>query len=869
MMTPERWQQVKELLGPALELDPAKRTDYLDKACGSDASLREELERLLAAEKKAGGDFLNDPLIPDALNRELSQPADVWIGRRVGPYQIVEEIGVGGMGEVYRAVRADDQYHKQVAIKLVRSGQDSSFVLGRFKNERQILAGLDHPNIARLLDGGTTEEGVPYFVMELIEGQVIDQYCDARKLATAERLKLFLQVCSAVQYAHQRLIIHRDIKPGNILVTSEGVPKLLDFGIAKILDADSLAAGFEPTVTMFRMLTPEYASPEQIRGEPITTSSDVYALGVVLYELLTGHSPYRLSTRKPHEMARAICESDPERPSTVVGRTGTSRTRNAARGIPPATRSAARDDAPEKLRKHLSGDLDTIVLMALRKEPQRRYASVEQFAEDIRRHLADLPVIARKDTLGYRTSKFITRHKVGVAAAALVSIALLAALGVTLREARIAQRRFNDVRGLANSLIFEIHDSIQDLPGATAARKLIVERAQEYLDNLARESGSDPALLRELATAYEKLANVQGDAKDANLGDTAKARQNFHKAVDLRRAALALEPQNRDLRREVGSDYANVAVTLNRQGDEKAANESMREAFLILEPLAVSNPADPKIQFALAKAYERKAGFLFAGNNQDDARTSYEKSLQIYERLAKADPKNDQYRAEVSFGHKHLGSLLAVQNHLEEGLDHYRRALAIDEAQLAAHPDSLSARYFITYTYSDTGWILGKRGDLDAALSYYHKALDIRAAMVAADPQDTRARAGLANTYGYIGQLLQGKGDDSGALESLKKAFALRDALAQSDPANEQIHLKVAETQALIGEQYAAMATKTHVARRKQTALCREARRWLGNSLSVFTRMQAEGKLPSSEDARANIKSALEQCDRLLAARPH
>lgn len=858
MMTPERWQQVKELLGPALELDPAERIDYLDKACGSDASLREELERLLAAEEKAGGEFLNDPLIPGSLNRELSQPADVWIGRRVGPYQIVEEIGVGGMGEVYRAVRADDQYRKQVAIKLVRSGQDSSFVLGRFKNERQILAGLDHPNIARLLDGGTTEEGVPYFVMELIEGQVIDAYCDAHKLATNERLKLFLQVCSAVQYAHQRLIIHRDIKPGNILVTSEGVPKLLDFGIAKILDADSLTAGFEPTVTMFRMLTPEYASPEQIRGEPITTASDVYALGVVLYELLTGHSPYRLSTRKPHEMARAICESDPERPSTVVGRTGTSR-----------TRSAAHEAAPEKLRKHLSGDLDTIVLMALRKEPQRRYASVEQFAEDIRRHLADLPVIARKDTLGYRTSKFITRHKVGVAAAALVSIALLAALGVTLREARIAQRRFNDVRGLANSLIFEIHDSIQDLPGATAARKLIVERAQEYLDNLARESSSDPALLSELATAYQKLANVQGDVKDANLGDTAKALQNFHKAVELRRAALALQPRNQDLRREVGSDYVTLAETLSREGDEKASKESMREAFLILEPLAVSNPADPKIQYALAKAYERNAGFLFAGNNQDDARKSYEKSLQIYERLAKSDPRNDQYQTEVSFSHKHLGSLLAVQGHLDEGLDHYRRALAIDEAQLAAHPNSLNARYFITYTYSDTGWILGKRGDLDAALSYYHKALDIRAAMAAADPRDTRARAGLANTYGYIGPLLQGKGDDGGALESLKKAFALREALAQSDPANDQIHLKVAESRALIGEQYAAMAAKTHVAPNKQTALCREARTWLGNSLTVYNQMQSEGKLPSSEDARENVKSALEQCDRLLAARPH
>src|SRR5205823_3967580 len=286
-MTPERWRQMKELLGTVLELDPAKRTGYLDQACGNDAELRMDLERLLAAGEKAGTHFLSHPAVLREFILDFPQLVETWIGRRIGSYELVEEIGVGGMGEVYRAVRADDEYRKEVAIKLVRSGQDSGFVLHRFKNERQILAGLDHPNIARLLDGGTTEQGLPYFVMEFIEGQRIDEYCDAQKLATTERLKLFLPVCSAVQYAHQRLIIHRDIKPGNILVTPEGVPKLLDFGIAKLLDpAEGVTARL--TATGMRLMTPNYASPEQVRGEAVTTATDIYSLGAVLFAVVTG-----------------------------------------------------------------------------------------------------------------------------------------------------------------------------------------------------------------------------------------------------------------------------------------------------------------------------------------------------------------------------------------------------------------------------------------------------------------------------------------------------------------------------------------------------------------------------------------------------
>jgi serine/threonine protein kinase len=314
-MNPERWKQVRELFDQVIALPQGDRGPLLDSACNGDSELRQEVESLLRSHQEAGSVFLEKPAA--GLNSALADAADHGsrAGRRVGVYRLLEQIGEGGMGEVYRAERADGLYDKQVAIKFVRVGFDTKAVLERFRHERQVLASLDHPNIARLLDGGTTEEGVPYLVMELIEGIPFDQYCASQKLNVTERLKLFLQVCSAVQYAHQHLVIHRDIKPGNILVTKEGVPKLLDFGIAKILDPATISQA-----TAVNPMTPEYASPEQVRGDPITTSTDVYSLGVVLYQLLTGRSPYPKETHVPHEYARAVCEYEPERPSVAVAR---------------------------------------------------------------------------------------------------------------------------------------------------------------------------------------------------------------------------------------------------------------------------------------------------------------------------------------------------------------------------------------------------------------------------------------------------------------------------------------------------------------------------------------------------------------------
>jgi serine/threonine protein kinase len=399
----EEWRRVKKIFQDALAKPAEQREAFVLESCRGDHAIRDEVLSLLNSHEEAGA-FLEAPAVSvrGVEHGELAstEVPDPNIGRVVGSYYIESLIGHGGMGAVYLGRRADQAFERRVAIKMIRRGMDAERLIPRFRHERQILASLEHPNIAQLLDGGTTDEGVPYLVMELVQGSRIDAYCDERRLSVPERLRLFRQVCEPVQYAHQRLVIHRDLKPANILVQDDGVPKLLDFGIAKLLDQ---ASGFETTLAP--AMTPAYASPEQVRGESITTASDVYSLGVVLYQLLTGRSPYPGDTRSSLELARAVCDTEPDRPSAVVRR--------------------------------LAGDLDHIVLKALRKEPQERYQSVEQFSEDIRRHLERLPIIARKGSLRYRAGKFTARHRIAVAAAAIVLFAIVGGTIATARQARI------------------------------------------------------------------------------------------------------------------------------------------------------------------------------------------------------------------------------------------------------------------------------------------------------------------------------------------------------------------------------------------------------------------------------------------------
>ena len=513
-------ERIAEIVESVLERDPSERAEFFEKACRDDVELRKEVESLLRFAETAT-DFIEKPAYEIAAETIIDPGGELKAGEKLGEYKILSLIGEGGMGEVYLA--EDTKLGRKVAIKLLKFGLGTSNIIRRFQQEERILAGLSHSNVAQLFGGAVTPAGLPYFVMEYVDGARLDDYCRDRQLSISQRLALFRKICTAVSYAHQNLVIHRDIKPANIRVTSDGEPKLLDFGIAKLLDSEAPMVG-EATMTFAAVMTPEYASPEQVRGENMTTASDVYSLGVVLYELLTGQRPYRIKTRNPNEIARAITEQEPAPPSVAVARSASSNPQSEIRN-------------PKSLR----GDLDNIILKALRKEPSRRYGSVAQFSDDIRRYLEGRPVTARKDTFNYRTVKFIKRNKVIVAAAGLVVLSLIGGILATTLQARRAnlqraraEQRFNDVRRLAHSLMFEIDNSVKDLQGSTPTRRLIVSRALEYLDSLAGEAADNPTLQRELATAYERIGEIQGNPYSANLGDADGALASYRKGLAIR-----------------------------------------------------------------------------------------------------------------------------------------------------------------------------------------------------------------------------------------------------------------------------------------------------------------------------------------------
>jgi serine/threonine protein kinase len=782
-MTPDRWELVSEALGKALPLSLAQRQDYLAEVAHSDPDLSRELESLLASHQEAGAEFLNMPSLPTTEGDAKEAQRETLIGQRLGAYQIIELLGAGGMGEVYRAFRADDQYRMQVALKVLRGGHDSSFFVQRFKNERQILASLDHPNIAHLLDGGTTEDGAPYFVMELIEGESIEQYCDHRELGISNRLNLFLQVCSAVQFAHQRLIIHRDLKPGNILVTADGVPKLLDFGIAKILDPSVATNGCELTLTQFRALTPSYASPEQIKGEPITTASDVYSLGVVLYELFTGHHPYQVAGDTAEKVARAACEMEPKRPSSVVRESGRSESGHYQGAAIASSVPTARD--AEKLRRALKGDLDNIVLMALRKEPQRRYSSVEHFAQDIRRHLENLPVSARNDTVAYRISKFARRHKVGIAAAVIVIVALLLGMGMTIQQKRRADRRFNDVRKLANSLIFEIHDSIQNLPGATPARKLLLDRALEYLDSLSKEAGGDISLQRELAAGYLRIGMVQGSTIDASLGQTDEALSNLRKAVAIRELIAKANPNNTDDQLNLAIAYRNLARVLRGAG-RLEARTPIDQALAVTERLSRPAPASLAVEKERSGEYDVLANIQDEAGDHVGALETIKKAFAIAQDLVKTNPQDRSLKRGAAVYTVELGLGLTELGRRSEALQYYDSGLELFESLAQDQNDARSRRELAVATWIRAG-LLSMNGDAAGAMVAHRQGLAIVDPMAKADPQNATLQLDLAGQTLSVGADLATAGRAAEGEANLRRAIQMYDTILAGNRTDQQV----------------------------------------------------------------------------------
>ena len=795
-MADERWARVKELFAEALEEAPGAREIFLARRCPDDASLREEVRTLLLAHESAGS-FIETPPSPIAAARGGEPPAQL-AGRMVGPYRIVHEIGHGGMGTVYMAERADGAFEKLVAVKVIRRGLDTEDVLLRFRHEREALAGLDHPNIARLMDAGSTSDGLPYFVMEYVEGTPIDRFCDERKLTIVERLRIFQTVCGAVQAAHRNLVVHRDIKPDNILVTADGVPKLVDFGIAKLLAPTSTLA--RETRATERLMTPGYASPEQVEGKPITTATDVYSLGVLLYELLTGRHPFPRS--REHAAQGGIGEHVPEKPSTAVMQPlQAARPDDVTGPRSPEELSRARQVSPAALRRELRGDLDTIVSVAMRQEPQRRYGSVEQLAEDVRRHLVGLPIMARKDALGYRVVRFAARHAAAVIAAALLLVVLFVAVAAIAWQARVAAEERDRAR-VESAKTRQINAFLQDMlrsPDPVNQGRNV--KVVDALDRAARRLDTDKAgspevqsaIHRALGLTYGSLGmydtaeshlraalsampsdlreeRAERAAVESELADVVSSRGGGAEAEKLYAHALGVFEalgMREDLHR---ADALNgLGEVLRNRGDDVAAEAHYREALGIRRRLLGSR------DIAVAESLNNLAVVMHGRNNFAEAERLYRESLQIV-RAARGDDHPG-----VASTLTNLATVVASRGDLAAAESLYREALTIRRRVLGEDHPSVT---FTMYSYADTLNALGR----------YQEAIALC--------RDVLARRGrslpdqhpvVAASLLVLGKSLVEVGELGSAEEALREALNIRRSILPPG------HWQVASAESVLG----------------------------------------------------------------------
>jgi eukaryotic-like serine/threonine-protein kinase len=729
---PDRWARAERLFDTVADMPPEERSAYLVQVCADDAELRAYVESL------ADSDVAGDSVIEDSIRQVLAlavpeeAPGDV-VGERVGPYRIVRVLGSGGMGVVYLAERADEQFRQQVAIKLVRQRLVDPEIEERLVGERQILANLQHPNIARLFDGGTTTDGTPYLVMEYIDGVPIDDYCDMRCLNINERLELFRTICSAVHYAHQNLIVHRDIKASNILVTADGTPKLLDFGIAKLLDAGG-AATDGLTRQGVLMMTPENAAPEQVLERPVTTATDTYALGVLLYRLLCGHPPYRIGGRKPREMAEIICERQPLPPSAMVNQElPPSRPPEpfAARQAPEAI-SRRRGSDPERLARRLRGDLDNIVLAALRKEPTRRYRSVSELSEDIRLHLASLPVHARAATWSYRTGKFLRRHTAGAAMSALLVVLLIAFGAVmTVQNQRIAQER--DTAEEVSTFLEEIFMA----PDPGNARGLDVT-AKDILAAGARKISAELSGRPHIqATLMQTIGRVY-----FNLGE-------YEPSIAMLEASLAIRRHMYgEWHREVASAKNELAASLIRVAQYDRARRLLMEALETNRSLGASSTA------AAANLYNLTNLAQDTGELEEAERYARE-SISIYE------SHGEPYAREIAEGKNALARILHNRNELHAAEQLYREAIAeVTEHLGEDHP-------LIAWYLQNLAVTLQAKGDLDAAEAMFLESMSVTR-KVLGEEHDL-----LGGSLVMLGTLLHDRGQYDEAAQAFQDALVM------------------------------------------------------------------------------------------------
>ncbi len=810
----ERYKRAKELFLEVCDLDEKRRKAILDRECGGDTALRDEVESLLrhhgeppttavAAPPGAGAGGPDEPA-----DREPEGHEPEPHPRNIGPYRIIREIGRGGMGVVYLGVREGDRFKRRAAIKVLKRGLDTEEILRRFEQERQVMAALNHPGIARLHDAGRTTEGLPYFAMEYVEGQRIDEYCDTHRLRIAERLELFRQVCSAVYHVHSNLMVHRDLKPSNILVTADGQPKLLDFGIAKLINPEMSLFTGSPTAPELRVMTPEYASPEQVRGNPITVASDIYSLGVILYELLTGHRPYRIRSRVRAEIERVICNVDPDRPSTAASRVEVIEADEHESGvsttITPELVAKVREGRPDRLRRRLTGDIDNVVLMAMRKEPQRRYGSAQEFAEDIRRHLAGLPVAARRDTTGYRFAKFVRRHRGAVATAAVVVLALVG-WGATAAYSliRVTEERNRTDQALDKALqligtVFELDDDLRY--NSLEGRKKLAQTAQVSLEDLRPDIGEDLEFHRVVAAGYITMGDIWGGHRGEAFGDTPTALANYRNALAMFEVLLARSPGDPDLQHEVAWCHLRIGDVLRFSGDVIGAMEAFGRCLDIGRALARHNP-NPEYKRDLAIWLAQVGAACKDAGRLDDAQRFYDESLVIRQQSLDENRNNADALRDVGVGYVHAAEARTLMGDYDGALERHLKAIELRERLVRTDPDNSKDQRYLALSHYFTADALLNLDRPDEAAPHVKAAVVIFEQRAEDYPSSARAaRQDLALSWEIRGRLEAAMGDQDGALKSYGRWKSLATGLRELAPNNTLYAQLLAESHEHIGK---------------------------------------------------------------------
>jgi tetratricopeptide (TPR) repeat protein len=753
---PAFWAQVRALFDQVQDLPEAQREAALQTSGLPDAVLA-EVRSLLAhlppdVDATSDAGFLAGaaaqrvalpPRAPDGSPQPVLLDDEVGAreGQQLGHWQIDALLGRGGMGEVWRAHRADGAYEGHAAIKVLRVGQDSARVLSRFAQEQRALARLNHPHIAHLLDAGRTADGLPYFVMEAVNGQPIDQAC--RGLPLAQRLGLFLQLADAVAHAHRNLLVHRDLKPSNVLVSTEGQVKLLDFGIAKAIDPLEGEDG-NTTLAGERPFTPNYASPEQVRGEPVGTATDIYSLGVLLYEMLTGLRPYGRGATTAKEAARSVLQDEPTRPSSL-------------------SPGLVADPQWMATRRHLAGDLDNILLKALDKTLNGRYASVEAFAADVRAYLGGFPVSARSASTGYLVAKFVRRHRGVVAASVVAVLGLVVGLGAALWQAQVADaqrdvalQRFKQVRQLANQLVFKYHDQIENLPGATKARDALLKDAAGFLDDLANTAPDDLALAEELANTYYRIARLQGVDTSINTGEHAQAEVNLDKALALSKRYVGLPNASNTALMVAISMHVSKGELWQRQGRMAQAEAALREGVPLLERALLVQPVDGKSSLALTEAQAS--------------------AITLYGVLARVQGSN---------------LAAATLGRWREAGQTADKARAAADATIKSDPANVYAPDSLAFTVGEQASTRLLAGRYDEAVALFTQQVQLRDRMAAKFPDDMDFRYQRSTSRGNLARAMSAQGQHVQAREQLNQAIALAEAATAADPGNRAGALRI------------------------------------------------------------------------------